>query len=176
MKNYMVVSALGESRPNLVNDLSRTILECDCSVVNSRMMVLGNEFAAMVMVQGNWNTLAKLEVQLKRLEQSSGLKFVYKRTEEPQRQEDVLPYAIEVIALNHSSFVYELANFFTHRSINIEDLTSRSYRAPHTGADMFSVNMVVGVPVDTHIATLREEFMDFCDQLNLDSVMEPIKG
>ncbi len=176
MKNYLVVSALGEARPNLVNDLSRTILECDCSIVNSRMMMLGNEFAAMVMVQGNWNTLARLEVQLKRLEQSLGLSFIYRRTEEHQRQENVLPYAVEVIALNQLSIVHELANFFTNRSISIEDLASHNYRAPHTGADMFSVNIVVGIPVDTHIATLREEFMDFCDQLNLDSVMEPIKG
>lgn len=176
MKNYLVVSALGEGRSNLVNDLSRTILECDCSIVNSRMMMLGNEFSAIVMVQGNWNTLARLEVQLKRLEQSSGLTFVCRRTQEHQRQEDVLPYAVEVIALNHLRIVHELANFFTHRSISIEDLVCHSYKAPHTGADMFSVNIVIGIPVDTHIATLREEFMDFCDQLNLDSVMEPIKS
>lgn len=176
MKNYLVVSALGESHTNLVKDLSRAILECDCSVVNSRMMVLGNEFAAMVMVQGNWNTLARLEVQLKRLEQSLGLNVVYRRTEEHQRQVNVLPYAVEVIALSHSSIVYELANFFTGRSISIEDLTSHNYRALPTGADMISVNIVIGIPVDTHIAALREEFMDFCDQLNFDSVMEPIKG
>jgi glycine cleavage system regulatory protein len=23
---------------------------------------------------------------------------------------------------------------------------------------------------------LRDEFMDFCDQLNLDAIMEPVKG
>jgi len=27
-----------------------------------------------------------------------------------------------------------------------------------------------------HIAMLREEFLDFCDELNLDAVLEPIKG
>ncbi|RLA34484.1 MAG: glycine cleavage system protein R, partial [Gammaproteobacteria bacterium] len=27
-----------------------------------------------------------------------------------------------------------------------------------------------------HIGTLREEFLDHCDQLNLDAVMEPIKS
>lgn len=176
MKNYLVVSALGEDRPSLVNDLSRTILECDCSIVNSRMIVLGNEFAAMVMVQGNWNTLAKLEVQLKRLEQYLGLNIVCRRTAERQRHQDVLPYAVEVIAFNHPGIVHGLAKFFTHRAITIEDLTSRSYRAPHTGTMMFSVNIAIGIPADTHIATLREEFMDFCDHLNLDAVMEPIKG
>ena len=29
---------------------------------------------------------------------------------------------------------------------------------------------------DLHIAALREEFMDFCDHLNLDAVIEPIRG
>jgi glycine cleavage system transcriptional repressor len=26
-----------------------------------------------------------------------------------------------------------------------------------------------------HIAASREEFMDFCDQLNVDAIMEPVK-
>jgi glycine cleavage system transcriptional repressor len=73
------------------------------------------------------------------------------------------------------SIVYSLTNFFSSRSISIEDLVTRSYSAPHTGASMFSVNIVIGVPANTHIAMLRDEFMDFCDELNLDAIMEPIK-
>ena len=51
-----------------------------------------------------------------------------------------------------------------------------SYSAPHTGTPMISVNLAIGIPANTHIALLREEFLDFCDDLNLDAVMEPIKG
>ena len=40
---------------------------------------------------------------------------------------------------------------------------------------MFAVNMTIGVPNKTIISALREEFMDFCDQRNLDSMIEPIK-
>jgi glycine cleavage system transcriptional repressor len=36
--------------------------------------------------------------------------------------------------------------------------------------------MTVGIPADIHIAGLREEFMDYCDDLNLDAVLEPLKG
>ena len=46
----------------------------------------------------------------------------------------------------------------------------------HTGTPMFSVHMSVGIPADIHIAALRDEFMDYCDALNLDAVIEPIKG
>ncbi len=176
MKNHLVVSVLGENRPGLVNELTRAILECDCSILNSRMMVLGNEFAVILMVQGNWNTLAKLEVQLKRFEQPLGMTLICKRTEERKRQGNILPYAVEVISINHPGIVHRLAHFFTSRSISIEELASHSYSAPHTGTPMFSVNIAIGIPADMHIAMLREEFMDFCDELNLDAVMEPIKG
>jgi glycine cleavage system transcriptional repressor len=36
--------------------------------------------------------------------------------------------------------------------------------------------MTVGIPSNIHIATLREEFMEFCDAMNLDAVLEPIKA
>ena len=55
-------------------------------------------------------------------------------------------------------------------------MVTRSYSAPHTGTPMFSVNLAIGIPASMHIAMLREEFLDFCDDLNLDAVLEPIKG
>lgn len=176
MKNHLVVSALGEDRPGLVNELSRAILECDCSMVDSRMTVLGREFAILLLVQGNWNTLTKLEMQLKRLEQALNLTVVTKRTESRAPAGDVLPYAVEVVAVNQPGIVHHLASFFASRSINIEDMVTRSYSAPHTGTPMFSVNLAIGIPANTHIAMLREEFLDFCDDLNLDAVLEPIKA
>ena len=40
---------------------------------------------------------------------------------------------------------------------------------------MFSLHMTISVPTDISIAAMRNEFMDFCDQLNLDAIMEPVK-
>ena len=176
VKNYLVISALGEDRPGIVNEFTRLIRECGCRIADGRMTVLGSEFAVILLVYGNWNTLAKLEVQLKRLEQSLGMTITTRRTQDRKRSGDVLPYAVEVVGIDQPGIVYSLANFFFSRSINLEDVIARSYNAPHTGTPMFSVNIVIGVPADMHIAMLREEFMDFCDQLNFDAVMEPVRG
>jgi glycine cleavage system transcriptional repressor len=83
---------------------------------------------------------------------------------------------VEVVAMDHPGIVHSLAGFFSQRDINIEDMVTSTYAAAHTGTTMFSVSMSVGIPTDIHIASLREEFMEFCDSLNLDAVMEPIKG
>ena len=76
MKNCLVISALGENRPGRVNELSRVLLGCDCKIVDSRMTVLGGEFPILLLVDGNWNTLSKLEMHFKRLEQALGMTIV----------------------------------------------------------------------------------------------------
>ena len=52
-------------------------------------------------------------------------------------------------------------------------MNTRRYNAPHTGAAMFGVQMTVNVPSDVQVATLREEFLDYCETENLDAIMEP---
>jgi glycine cleavage system transcriptional repressor len=80
-----------------------------------------------------------------------------------------------VVALDQPGIVHNLARFFSQRQINIQEMITSSYPAPHSGTAMFSVHMNVDIPAKTQISTLREEFMDFCDQMNLDAVIEPVK-
>lgn len=174
--NYLVISALGKDHPGIVKALSRKILEEGCNISDSRMTVLGGEFAVLILAQGHWNTLAKLENALPELQQELGLTIISKRTEGRTQTSNLLPYMVEVVSMDHPGIVNQLAEFFSERNINIEDMMTTSYSAAHTGTPMFSVHMSVGIPADTHIAGLREDFMDYCDALNLDAVIEPIKG
>ena len=174
--NYLVISALGKDRPGIVDKLSRTILDEGCNIADSRMTVLGGEFAIMLLVEGNWNTLTKLEDTVPDLEKKLDLTIIAKRTGEKKSGGKMLPYGVEVVALDHPGIVHNLASFFSKQNINIEDMSTSSYAAAHTGTQMFSVQMTVGIPSDVHIATLRDEFMEFCDGLNLDAVLEPLKN
>jgi len=175
-KTYLVLSALGEDHPGIVNTLSKAILEHGCNIKDSRMTVLGGEFAAILLVQGKWNTLAKIENALPELERQLGMTIISKRTGERTAAADLLSYAVDVISMDHPGIVNNLAGFFSERGINIEDLTTSIYTAVHTGTPMFTVHMTIGIPTDMHIATLREEFTDYCDGLNLDAVLDPLKG
>ena len=174
-KSYLVISALGQDHPGIVNDLSKVILEYGCNITESRMTVLGGEFAIMIMVEGNWNTLTKLEDAIPGLQDQLKLTIIVKRTSDRSKGPDLLPYAVEVVCMDHPGIVNSLAGFFSARQINIEDMVTSSYAAAHTGTSMFSVHMTVGIPSGIHIASLREEFLEFCDSLNLDAVLEPVK-
>ncbi|MES9906130.1 MAG: glycine cleavage system protein R [Sedimenticola sp.] len=174
--NYLVISALGKDHPGIVDRLSKIILDEGCSIADSRMTVLGGEFAILLMIKGNWNTLTKLEDSVAGIEQLLGLTITAKRTDKRRSSTSQLPYVVEVVAMDNPGIVHHLASFFSQRKINIEDLLTSSYAAAHTGTPMFAVHMSVGIPSDLHIATLRDEFMEFCDSLNLDAVLEPEKG
>ena len=175
VKNYLVISALGKDRSGIVDELTKIILDYDCNIADSRMTVLGGEFAVLLMIEGNWNTLTKLEDAISGLGAQLGLTITAKRTEERPPGGKLLPYGVEVVSLAHPGIVHHLASFFSQRKINIEDLMTSSYAAAHTGTPMFAVHMTVGIPSDVHIATLRDEFMEFCDSMNLDAILEPEK-
>ena len=175
-KQLIVISAVGQDRAGVVHELTRAVLDCGGNIAESRMSALGSEFAMLLLVSGNWHTLARLESELKRVEEEAGLTITLRRTESRQSRDDMVPYAVDVVCLDQAGIVYNLAGFFAGRNIDIAELNTRSYSAAHTGAPMFSVQMSVNIPATVHISALREEFMDFCDQLNLDAIMEPVKS
>jgi glycine cleavage system transcriptional repressor len=176
MKQHLAVSAIGSDRTGMVHELTRVISDCGGNITESRMVALGAEFAMLLLISGNWHALAKLESELTRLAGTGTFSVHMKRTEPRPSRTDMLPYSIDVVSLDQGGIVAGLAGFFAGRGIDIAEVSTRSYPAAHTGAPMFSVQMIVNVPSRIHMAHLREEFMDYCDSLNLDAILEPVKS
>lgn len=175
MKQHLAISAIGSDRTGMVHDLTRIVADCGGSISESRMTTLGSEFAMLVLVSGNWHALARLETEMKKLADTGVLSIQLRRTEQRAARSDMLPYSVDVVCLDQTGIVSNLSGFFSARGIDIAELSTRSYAAAHTGAPMFSVQMIVNVPSRIHLSALREEFMDFCDNLNLDAILEPVK-
>lgn len=175
MSEYLVISAIGKDKPGIVNEISAVILNNQCNIDDSRMTVLGGEFALILLVSGNWNAINKLEELIPALALQSGMTIICKRTEPRDIKQDRIPYLVEVISIDHPGIVSAIAEFFSARNINIEDMNTSSYAAAHTGTKMFSVNMTISIPSSLHLGDLREQFTEFCDSLNLDAFMEPAK-
>jgi glycine cleavage system transcriptional repressor len=172
MDKLMAITVMGQDRAGLVRDLSQAVTGAGGNIRESRMIALGSEFAALLLVAGNWHTVNKIRDRLEQLQRESGL-VISVRDTEPRTLEPSAPYNIDVVTLDQEGIVLRLSSFFANRQLEIAELNTRRYSAPHTGAPMFSVQMVVNLPASIHVAPLREEFLDFCDEHNLDAVMEP---
>jgi glycine cleavage system transcriptional repressor len=174
MKKHLVMTALGADRPGLLRDVAKAVTELGCSIADCRMTVLGGEFALLLLASGNWNAVAKLESQAASLGKKLDLNIATRRTDERAPRE-MVPYVVDVVALDRPGLLSEVADFFAHHQVDIEEMNTWSYTAVNTGAEMVSLSLNVGVPADVHIGRLRDEFTDFCDGLNLDATLEPAR-
>lgn len=175
MEQLLVISAVGGDPTAVVNEVSRIVLDCGGNIKESRMAAMGSDFGVLLLVSGNWHTISRLERDLARFGETDGIAMQFKRTETRRMGKELLPYAVDVVGLDQPGIVHNMSRFFASRGVEIGEVASRSYPAAHTGAPMFSVQMFVNIPSTVHIAGLREEFMEFCDQLNVDAIMEPVK-
>ena len=174
-KLQMVITALGADKPGLVSELSHTILECGCDIEDSRMIALGGEFAIILQICGSWNSIAKLESTCPSIERKLEMTLACKRSSGRTVDKTLLPYVVEVVAMDHPGIVHNLAKFLSNQGINIQEMVTSRYAAAHTGTPMFSVHIEIDVPSSITISQLRDQFMEFCDELNLDAVLEPLK-
>lgn len=169
MSTKLVISALGVDRPGIVDELSNIIYNYDLNIEDSRMTVLGGEFAVLLLVSGELTSLDSLQSELPEIEQALQMSLLVKPTTETSISGDAIPYSVKVAALDNPGIVNSIASFFSSRNINIVNLETERYAAPHTGSPMFELHMTIGISADTNIAELREAFMDACDELNLDA-------
>ena len=117
MLNYIVLTALGENHPQIIEKCSKAIKECGCNIIDSRVIALGKELSLSMMLSGSWSAVAKLEHMLPSLKKKLNVEFQFRRTSPPDKPAQGLPYAIEIVSMDRIGVVHPpyflLGPFFT---------------------------------------------------------------
>lgn len=175
MQNHLVVSALVKNSSEIIRKFSKLSKTSGCNIVDSRFKVLGHELSVMLFLSGSWDAIAKIEDMLAKLGEEYQIKILTSRTETVKLEGEAMPYAVDVVGLDQSGTLFDIADFMSSNKLIIQEMSSNTYEASLTGAKMFSLHMMVHIPSDTSIAVIRGDFIEFCDRLNLDAIMEPVK-
>jgi glycine cleavage system transcriptional repressor len=172
-EQFLVITAMGPSSTSLASLLTRLCTEQRCLIVSSRMSRHGTCAALLLQVGGSWDALARLEALLPPLARREQLTLSVSRSGALEERPQALPYNVFVTAAQRPELVPELCAFFQQLEIEIEELASYTYLAQHTGTLMLNLTLTIAIPARTQLSWLREQFLDFCDELNLDAVIEP---
>ena len=132
-----MITAVGEDRTGIVNELSDEILNDGGNIQDSRMAVLGGAFSVIMLVAGEQGAIDKLIAQIPSMEKKLGLTMVVRKTKPRHQEEPLMPYRIDVVSMDHPGIVHDVADFFAQRKINIEDMSTATYAAAHTGTPVF---------------------------------------
>jgi len=176
-KMQLAITVLGNNQINFIAEILPVVRDCNCNILEIRSSHLGHSAAAYLLIQGNWNQIAKLENTLDNIEKRLEIKIHTLRPDpkDKDKGKDCVPYSLETISLDKNSVVESITSFLFDREIDIEEITGSSYQAPYIQSSVFSTKFVILIPPQLHLLSLREEFLDFCDQLNIDAILEPIK-
>lgn len=171
----LAITALGSHRPNFIAELLPAISDCKCSILEIRSTRLAQSTAIYLLIQGNWNQIAKLENTLELLRKRLNIKISSLRPEPKEKSSESLPYSLETISLDRDNVIEAISVFLLDRDIEIEDIIGSCYQAPYIQTAVFSTKFILLIPPHIPLISLREEFLDFCDQSNIDAIIEPIK-
>ncbi len=176
MTQQLALAVLAHNGAEALHRLAEYAAHAGCNLVEARETQVGDRTAIILLADGSWDAIARFEQAIPRVSEKVHAEILAERVQPAQAPVDRLPYAVDLTSADKPGILSALIDFFTARDILIMELSARSYPAAHTGSPVFSVQINVGLPREMHIASIREEFMDFCDGMNLDAILEPIKG
>ncbi len=158
MKEHILVTAVGEDRPGIVSRLAEVITRNGANLEDSRMTVLGGEFAAIALVTV---APAKLADLLKDLESLSKEKISVstKKTKAPDasRHKGYSTFQVCLTGADHEGIVHKISSYLKAQNINIQSMETELVPAPETGTPLFSMNAIVSVPPEISFKKLNED-------------------
>ena len=80
MSEQLVITALGDDRPGIVDELSKALFKHNLNIEDSRMSVLGGEFAVLLLVSGPQQSIDDFVGDTASLEQTLKMKILVKMT------------------------------------------------------------------------------------------------
>lgn len=174
-QHYLVMIALGSDHSNILEAFTKSSRQCGANIIESKITSLGQECVFFCHFSGTWNSIAKLEAVLPDLAEQYHLAIQCKRTSPRQTFPQALPYQVQVIAQDRPGILNDLATFFRSYGILIDKMDCETHISKNN-TPITHIHFLVNVPTKQHIASLRERFITYCEDRNLDALMEPLKG
>ena len=175
MTQYTVLTAIGEDRPGLVEEVSEFVFARGASIEDSRMANMQGQFAIVMLIGGAQEAIDRVTTDIDALSSQTGIHArltptVRAGTGGPPR----LPYRLTGRALDQTGLVHQVANLLRSLNVNIESMETTLEAAPVTAAPVFAMDLIIAVPGDTPLQKLRDEVARVCDSLNIDWQLSPL--
>ena len=173
-REYAVLTALGGDRVGIADDISAVLAERGCNIEESKMAVLGGEFAVILLLSASPEALSGLAASVPDLGKKFGLVISIKRTKEPVPAAQGLPYLIETVSQDTPGIVHSVTSVLRKHGVNIEDLETETTPAPLTGAPLFHMRARIVLPPVLAAAVLKREFSALEETQDLHVEVRPL--
>ena len=159
MKRHFALSAIGRDRPGIVADLADLIYECDCNLEDSRMTILGSEFAVLLLLSSQGPDVERrLQAGCKRLEWEKRLTVFFRPldgVEEARGAPGTLTECV-VTGVDKAGIVARITRTLADHRVNVEDLHTELRPEPESGTPIYTMRITMRIPPDVDAPALRQ--------------------
>lgn len=175
MQNKFLLTVVGEDRPGIVARLTEVLVKHEANLEESRMAILGDEFAAIVLISVSDNKLDNLKKELSSLEKE-GIQITYKGTQPlgSERFAGYSWYRLHLTGADHEGIVFKVAQMLRERSINIQSMETDVVPAPETATPLFKLDATIVVPATIRSAELEKELSRIGEEEMVDIVIKEV--
>ncbi|MEE8507731.1 MAG: ACT domain-containing protein [Myxococcota bacterium] len=178
MTRWFTLSAIGRDKPGLVAELAQLIYDADANLEDSRMTILGTDFAVILLCSsGNQEAGDKIALGAKRLERDHGLTILLRQIEQRDRPAVPAPgtrlYRVHAVGEDRAGIVAAICGVLAERSVNIAELSSKSRPGPG-GSPHYELIITVELPESGDSRELREALEREADRLVIDVALLPV--
>jgi glycine cleavage system transcriptional repressor len=167
--HHAVLTAVGDDRPGLVDEVTRYVTERGGNLEDSRMVNLRGQFAMMMLIGGSEGAMSRLHDGLGTLRRESHVHAELRPADAGAAQRTpALPFRLNTWAMDHPGLMQSVSHLLGELGVNIESVDSSLRPAPYTNTPLFEMELVLSVPAATHVAELRERLGELCDEMNID--------
>ncbi|MBX9688700.1 MAG: hypothetical protein K2X27_18475 [Candidatus Obscuribacterales bacterium] len=176
MRSQLIVTAIGEDRPGIVARLTEVFVGSGANLEESRMAILGGEFAAIMLVGIASEAVPALEKDLAKL-QSEGISIVTRSTtaHDPGCFKGYSNFEIVLKGADHEGIVHELSTCLRDQAVNIQSVDTMLVHAPVTGSPLFQMQAVIQVPPTLPSTALKKLLDKIAQQESVDIELKAIK-
>jgi len=167
MNCNLVLSIISDDKPGVVEKLASTIAEHGGNWLESRMTHLAGKFAGILQVSISEEHLSTLEAALEALS-AQGIAVVSAQATGSAETTNTKSYEFSIMGNDRPGIVKEVAQAFSSRHINLEDLDTGCTSMPWSGEPMFTAHGLLQIPSSVDMDELAEQLGEISDQLGVD--------
>ena len=177
MQKHLVITLVGPDEVGIVDKVTKSVMEHDGNVEESRMARLGGEFVLLMLISIPEQQTEKVNAALSNFNSKNFQLFIKETSPEKSVKYDGwLPYSVTVSGADHEGIVNSITHHFSTKGINIESLDTSTDAAPMSGTLLFTMSAIIIVPPEVTYQSWRAPLDEVGDEMNVSVEVSPYRG
>lgn len=169
-QTQLVLTVIADDKPGVVEHLAHSIAKHQGNWLESRMAHLAGKFAGILQVSVATEHQQSLREALQELT-GKGFKIIVEDAVSSEKQTSQ-EFHFSVVGNDRPGIVYEIAQAFAGRNINMDELETACSSMPWSGEPLFEATGIIEVPESVDMDSLYDQLDLIADELAVDIRLE----